>query len=234
MGIANLFDFGADRNPWTDLVDPEKQPVARTIITKHNGKVQPYFIPAPETHQSQQKVHLVIKEDDVDFTVESPERAFQFRRLEDGSLAEQRDNRLVVYMPRRDNPTTLKSTVSDCPLCSCCERINFRQLQMPHNLIEHHRTFQDLSICASTCPMCALMMNSISDHKDLTFDDLRPIVLQATNDQGGPDHVRGMALNSLRITFPTIERGYEDQIAVRQTSLELTTDYSMSYVSLVC
>ncbi|KAK5047153.1 hypothetical protein LTR84_007096 [Exophiala bonariae] len=117
MGITNLFDFGAERNPWTDLVDPEKQPVARTIVTKYDGKIQSYFIPAPETHQSQQKVHLVIKEDDIDFTVESPERTFQFKKLEDGSLAEQRDNNLVVRMPLRGNPTVLESTVSDSPLC---------------------------------------------------------------------------------------------------------------------
>jgi hypothetical protein len=227
MGITNLFDFGAERNPWTDLVDPEKQPVARTIVTKHNGKIQSYFIPAPETHQSQQKLHLVIKEDDIDFTVESPERTFQFKKLEDGSLAEQRDNNLIVHMPLRSNPIILESTVSDSPLCSYCKLINFHQLQMPQNSIEHHQTFGDLCICAKQCPLCALMVNSISHHKDVTFDDLRRISLQATNDRGRPDHIRGIALNSLLITFPTIERGYEDLMAVRQTSLELTTNYSM-------
>lgn len=227
MGITNLTDFGVGRNPWTDLINPEKQPVARTILTKSSGKVQSYFIPAPETHQSRENVHLVIKEDDINFPVDSPERTFHFKRLEDGALAEQKGETLIVHVPPNSNPTVLNSVLSDSPLCSSCKNIDFRLLQSPDYVLEHHKTFQELCLCAHNCPLCALLMNSLSHNEDLAFDDTRPIAVRATSDRGRPDYVRGMALNTLLIDFPTKEHGYENQKAVRRSSLALTTNYSM-------
>jgi hypothetical protein len=230
MGITNLTDFGVGRNPWTDLINPEKQPVARTILTKSSGKVQSYFIPAPETHQSQENVHLVIKEDDIDFSVDSAQRTFHFKRLEDGALAEQKDENLIVHVPPNSSPIILDTVLSDSPLCSSCKTIDFRLLQSQDYVLEHHKTFEELRLCANICPLCALLMNSLPHHDDLTFDDTRPIAVRATSDRGRPDYVRGMALNSLLIDFPTEEHGYENQKAVRRSSLALTTNYSMSRI----
>lgn len=230
MGIANLTDFGLGRNPWTDLINPEKQPAARTILTKSSGKVQSYFIPAPETHQSQENVHLVIKEDDIDFSVDSTQRSFQFKRLKDGALAKEKDRDLIAYVRPNSSPTILNNALSDSPLCPSCNAIDLRLLQSPDHVLEHHKTFQELCLCASTCPLCALLMNSLSGHDDLTFDSLRPISMRATNDRGSPSYSRGMALNSLLIDFPTKESGYENHKAVRRSSLALTTNYSTQII----
>jgi hypothetical protein len=225
MGFISVHDLDTHENPFTVPIDPAKPPVARTIITKSSGKLEPYVLDVQETARQERPFHLVLTQEGIGAPRDLSDRAFQIVRLADGTTAEQNGTELRAKITLGAATKSLDPQLLKGPLCEKCTNLKLGSSKTRNEVVlaESLRAFV---YSAGRCRLCAIFLNAARNLDGLIFDQSRTITLRTANETHHPDHISGgEALSHLMIEFPTLEQGFEHLRTVRQLQLSLFVEH---------
>lgn len=126
-------------------------------------------------------------------------------------------NRLKVTRPRKagfDAGTRqLDSDNHKKDLCETCRNINFTTLLLEKEAeVALFSTYDELIKSSELCPLCSLIASTLVDNFSFHTDSSRPVSLRG----------KGTG-NTIEVSFPSKEEGYDELISERCATLQIYT-----------
>ncbi len=132
-------------------------------------------------------------------------------------------NRLTVSRPQHagfdDETQQLKPEILEKEFCGVCRGIDFHRLLSEDGAKQPlFASFADLAKSSESCPLCALVCLTLVDPNSFIPDDSRPVTLGS-----------GSLGESVAVSFPSREEGYEELVSERCARLRVFTESGCEY-----